>query len=100
MTATFSTSGGNTTIDASWTAPTAKLQLVIDKFGKQKFLRGLGDHGTEETPIIFADLSWQKKLDIWFNYVTMMTLNDAKAFALEELKDAADVDPDDYDLGE
>ncbi len=83
MSATFKVVGNQTQVDASWIASTPKMQNTVGFFAQQQFDRGQGDHGTEEEPRTFDDLSWQEKLDIWFDYVTTMSLNDSKAYRLE-----------------
>ncbi len=100
MAAEFSTSGGNTTITATWTAPTQRILKVVSGKAHEQWDRGAGNHGTEKTPVVWEDLSNQDKLDIWFEYVTMMSTNDAKAYDLASAKKEVEITDDDYDLGQ
>lgn len=64
MTTTISTSNGTRTLKTENTAPNAKMDAVLANASELLFERGYGDHGTQETPIVFADLSTADKLAI------------------------------------
>jgi len=56
------------------------------------FNNGRGDHGSEEEPIVFADLSNTEKLNIVDDYIKEIIVNRANQFKLDEAKDAVEVE--------
>ena len=99
MPAEFIVDGNQTTVIFSHTAPTEKVKATLFIVAKKLFERGLGEHGDEENPIVFDDLSNQEKLDIVFNYWLMDLRNTAKAQHHKEGAtaggQAADIESDD-----
>ncbi len=89
MTATITVANGNSILNAVWKAAIPKMQMTIEHFAHGLWDRGRGDHGTEEEPIAWEDLNNQDKINIWFDYVTMMTLNDARAYGEKAAKEVA-----------
>ena len=90
--ATFTTADGLTKISFEYTATTAKIEAVVGDASEMLFDRGLGDHGDEEAPIVFADLSNQDKLDLVDDYIKDIIVNRANQFKLDEAKDAVEVE--------
>jgi hypothetical protein len=80
MTGSFTVSGGNTTVTFEYTALTAKVQDVVGDASHLLWDRGYGDHGTEESPILFADLTNQQKLNIVDLHVKNVMLDLANTF--------------------
>jgi len=81
MAGTFEVSGANTIIRFEYEASTAMLQKVVGDAAEYLFDHGKGDHGDEENPIVFADLTNQDKLDLIDEYhIRQGTLNMAKTF--------------------
>ena len=89
--ATFTTADGNTKISFEYTATTAKIVEVLSDASEALFDRGRGDHGTEETPIVFADLSNTDKLDIVDEYIKDTVVNMANDKLLSKAKTAVTV---------
>lgn len=89
MSATFNVSGGNTTITINYTAVTAKVQDTIGNAALNLWNRGLGDHGTEETPITFDSLTNQQKLNLVDEYVLRIIRDLAKTQNILTQSDAA-----------
>ncbi len=83
---------GETTVNFDYTATTAKIVAVIGDTAEALFDRGRGDHGTEEEPIVFGDLSNQDKLDIVDEYVKDVIVNMANQKLLDKAKDAVEVE--------
>ena len=79
------------TVAFSYTATTAKIVEVLSDASEALFDRGLGDHGTEEAPIVFADLTNQDRLDIVDGYLKNVIVNMANDFKLKSAKDAVEV---------
>ena len=84
---TATTVAGKTTITEYTRADTA---VIVDKYGKAAkylFLKGRGNHGTEEEPRFFSDLSNQEKLQI----VTEWRIEGVYNMAATQVADEADV---------
>jgi len=90
--AKFTTSNGQTEVSFNYTATTAKIVEVLSDASEALFDRGLGDHGSEEEPIVFADLSNTEKLNIVDDYIKEIIVNRANQFKLDEAKDAVEVE--------
>ena len=84
---TFTTADGKTKVSFEYEATTAKIQAVVGDCAEALFDRGLGDHGTEEEPKVFADLSSQEKLDIVDGYIKDVVVNTANQKKLDKAKD-------------
>ena len=90
--ATTKVTDGMATVAFSYTATTAKIVEVLSDASEALFDRGLGDHGDEEAPIVFADLSNQDKLDLVDDYIKDVIINMANAKLLSKAKDAVEVE--------
>ena len=90
--ATVTTADGLTSVSFKYTATTAKIVAVVGDASEMLFDRGLGDHGDEETPIVFADLTNKEKLDIVDGYIKDVIVNMANAKLLSKAKDAVEVE--------
>jgi len=88
MTGTFSTDNGEAVVAFSYKATTAVVLVKADKTAHYLWDRGCGDHGTEEEPILYTDLSNQQKLDIIDAYLLKSILDMAASY----VADAADLD--------
>ena len=91
MSATVTTDSGDTTVSFAYTATTEKIVSVVGDASEALFDRGLGDHGDEETPIVFDDLSNQDKLDLVDAYIKDVIINMANAKLLSKAKDEVEV---------
>jgi len=89
--ATTKVTDGMATVAFSYTATTAKIVEVLSDASEALFDRGLGDHGDEETPIVFDDLSNQDKLDLVDAYIKDVIINMANAKLLSKAKDEVEV---------
>ena len=89
--ATTKVTDGMATVAFSYTATTAKNVEVLSDASEALFDRGLGDHGDEETPIVFDDLSNQDKLDLVDAYIKDVIINMANAKLLSKAKDEVEV---------
>lgn len=89
MTGSFLVDGDRVTIAFEYEVDLTKGQLVINDAANLLWDRGMGDHGDEETPIVFADLTNQEKLDIVDTYVRRTILGLAKTYSHEEAEEAA-----------
>jgi len=83
---TFTTADGKTKVSFKYEATTTKIQAVVGDCAEALFDRGLGDHGTEEEPKVFADLSNQDKLDLIDEYIKKVIVNTANAKKLDKVK--------------
>lgn len=89
MTATISTSGANTTITLAYTAPNATMLSVVGAAAEYLFNHGYGNHGTEESPIVFADLTNQQKVNLVEAHVKDVIINAANTHKSIAAQDAA-----------
>lgn len=88
--ATFSASNGNTTLKLEFTFPTATMLKYATAWAKYGWNHGYGDHGTEEEPIEFTDLTNQQKIDLILERVFDL----GKAEAKTQIHVDATFDPD------
>lgn len=89
--ATFTIDNGNTTVNFDYTATNAKIQALVSDAAEALFDRGRGDHGTEESPIVFEDLSNQDKLDLVDDYIKDVIIDMANAKALKKAKEEVSI---------
>lgn len=101
MTGSYEVIDTETKISLVEQAVTAKVQSVMGDAAHLLFDRGMGDHGTEETPIVFDDLTNQEKLDIVDRYVWRGVLALANSYKSEEAqriaRETEAADPYDFD---
>ena len=83
-TGTFVVDGDNTTVNFAFTATTTKIQDTITAAAHKLWDEGYGDHGTEEDPNSFDDLTNQGKLDIVDEFVKKAILNYAKGYYVKD----------------
>ena len=76
---TFEVNGTNLTIEFSYTGPLTTVQEIIEDAARYLFSHGKGDHGTEEEPIIFEDLSNNERLALVDKYVKRVILDMANS---------------------
>ena len=84
--AKFITADGLTKVSFEYEATTEKIQAVVGDVSEALFDRGQGNHGNEEVPVLFTDLSNQDKLDLVDTYVKDVIINMANAKQLEKAK--------------
>ena len=84
MPATFTVSNGNLIIEMTWENELEKVQRVVFDAAAYLFDKGFGDHGTEEEPIVFDDLSAQQKLNLVYNHFTRVAINAADTWVSTE----------------
>lgn len=82
--AIFVTADGKTTIKLEYTATTDKVEAVIGDCSHYLFDRGYGDHGSEEEPVVFGDLTNNQKLKIVDDHVRKVLIDTAKAYNSEK----------------
>lgn len=75
--ATFTTTGDNTTITFKYTGLTTVIQNIVGDAAEYLWNHGYGNHGTEESPIVFSSLTNQQKLDLVGEHVKNVIINEA-----------------------
>jgi len=75
MISTFTVLTDKTTITFKATALTTLVQSILGSAAEYLFDKGYGDHGTEETPKVFADLTNQQKLDLVGKHLKQVILD-------------------------
>lgn len=83
-----SSSNGNITVTLTYTAAAQKVTDTLDNAAQYLFGRGFGDHGTEETPREYSDLSNSEKLDIIDEYVKKTIIDAARTHRVNSAVDA------------
>jgi len=68
--ATFTVDSINATLTFTWTTDKTTAQRVANNAAHYLFDLGMGNHGTEENPRIFDDLSNQEKIDMMLEFTT------------------------------
>ena len=87
MASSFQTAVQNTTVNFSWTATTTMIQNIVGGAAEYLWNHGSGHHGTQESPILFSDLTNTQKLTIVENYLKQVILdlaNTKKSVAAQE----------------
>lgn len=80
MATTFKQSGANGILTMQYTAPLASIAAVMDDACHQLWDRGMGEHGTEERPVTYAQLTLAQKEAIVDAYTVEVYLGLAKQF--------------------
>ena len=80
MATTFKQSGTNGILTMQYTAPLASIAAVMDDACHQLWDRGLGDHGTEEQPKTYEQLTLAQKEKIVDAYTVQVYLELAKQY--------------------
>lgn len=86
---TFAVADGNTTIKSEFTDTTDKVQSLANDAAHELWDRGLGDHGTVESPIEFTDLNNEDKLALLDDYMKRVLLSLANAYSIKTAQLAA-----------
>lgn len=73
--AKFTVNGSDTKITFEFTAPTNVIQSIVGGAAEYLWEHGIGDHGTEESPVLFADLTNQNKLDLVNQHIKDVIIN-------------------------
>lgn len=80
MATTFKVSGANATLSMIYTAPTATIAAVMDDACHALWDRGLGEHGTEENPVTYNQLTLAQKEAVIDAYTVHVYLGLAKQY--------------------
>lgn len=87
--ATFVVDGSNTKVTFEYTALTTMVLDVVGDAAEYLFDKGFGDHGNEENPIVFADLTNQEKLNLVDAHVKSVVMALANTFKSQAAQVAA-----------
>ena len=88
MTAKFTVDGSNLIINFQYTAPVVRATEVAVSAAHYLWEHGYGDHGTEEEPILFDDLTNQEKLNLVDKHVKRVVLDIAKDYHVNARQEA------------
>ena len=80
MTSKFTISGTDTKITFEWTALTAKIVSIVGDCAEYLWEHGYGDKGSEEEPIVFADLNNNQKLQLVEAHLRDVIINASNTF--------------------
>ena len=69
MPASFSVNGSNTTIDMTFTAPTAKIQATFEIVCRFGWSSGYGPRDATGEQVPYVSLTNQQKLNIFYDYI-------------------------------
>ena len=89
MTSKFTVNGTETTVHFEWTTTTANILSIVGDCSEYLFNHGYGDHGTEEEPIVFADLNNNQKLALVEAHLRDVIINASNTFKSIKAQDAA-----------
>lgn len=79
--------GANVEVDFKYSGSIASIQAIATDCAEYLFTHGFGNHGTEETPITFAELNDQGKLDVIDGWVAFQILEYANKRKLERAQE-------------
>jgi len=80
MTGTFTVIGDEIKIEFAYQADAAKVENTITDASNRLWDQGFGDHGDEENPIVFGDLTNNQKLAIVDQAVKAFIIDNATLF--------------------
>ena len=89
MPAKLTVDGMNLEIEMTWTGKLENIQRVVFDAAEYLFSKNYGNHGTEEEPRTFEDLSNQEKLDLLYNHFTQVAVNAADTWVSTEAQRVA-----------
>ena len=92
MAATFKVEGTDLRVTFTYIAPLAKMQEVSEDAAHYLWDHGYGDHGTEEAPIVFDDLTNNQKLALLDYHVRKVIIEVAKDYHVNDLQLQARLD--------
>ncbi len=99
MTGSITVKNGNATLKFEYSSSTEKMNNRAGDAVHELWDRGQGNHGTEEEPIEWDDLSVQDKVDILDEYINTVIKNMAKQYhgsaAAKAGRDVAEAEFDD-----
>lgn len=89
MAGSFEVIGSDIKVHFEYQAPTATVISIVGDAAEYLFDKGFGNHGDEENPIVFGDLSNQDKLDLVDDHVRKVIINLANTFKSQAAQVAA-----------
>lgn len=84
MASSFTVVNGNTTIDFNYTAATATIQAIVGDCAERLWNAGMGDHGTDQSPILFSSLNNNQKLAIVEDHIKNVVVEMANTHKLSK----------------
>ena len=84
MTANFEVLNGELMITFEYQAETTKVQAIVEDAAEYLWNHGYGDHGADEEPILFEDLTNQQKLNLVDLHVRRVILDLANSWKSTE----------------
>lgn len=87
MSASFTVSGGNTTINFSYTTTTENIISIIGDAAHCLWLRG--EQYNPDNPVVFEDLTNQQKLNIVDDYLKSNIVKIANEYKFKKVKEDA-----------
>ena len=88
MTAKFVVDGSNLTINFEYSAPVVRATEVTVSAAHYLWEHGYGDHGTDEEPITFDDLTNQDKLNLLDKHVLRVIMDIAQDYHVNARQEA------------
>ena len=88
MTAKFTVDGSNLIISFQYTAPVVRATEVAMSAAHYLWEHGYGDHGTDEDPILFDDLTNQDKLNLLDKHVLRVIMDIAQDYYVNSRQEA------------
>ena len=88
MTAKFVVDGSNLIINFQYTAPVVRATEVAVSAAHYLWEHGYGDHGTDEEPITFDDISNQEKLNLLDKHVLRVIMDIAQDYHVNARQEA------------
>ena len=101
MTANFEVIDGKLRVAFWYQGDTDKVQAILEDAAEYLWEHGFGDHGTEEEPLLFEDLTNQEKLDFVDLHVRRVIINLANSWKSAEaqriVREVEAADPHEFD---
>ena len=88
MTAKFTVDGSNLVINFQYSAPVDRATEVAVSAAHYLWEHGYGDHGTDEEPILFDDISNQDKLNLLDQHVLRVIMDIAQDYYVNSRQEA------------
>ena len=98
MPARFTVDEENLVIEMSWVGEIANIQRVVYDAANYLFEHGRGNHGTEDAPREFGDITDQERLDLVYNHFTEVAVNAADTWVATEAQRIARENAEKHEL--
>jgi len=89
MAGTYQVNGQNVTLKFEYTTTIAEALSIVGDCAEYLWDHGYGDHGTDDAPILFSDLTDQQKVNIVDRHIVRVVVDAANTFKSVKAQEVA-----------